>query len=85
VKGILPRKCLRLKTDVLNDDAAAHLAPGTNTRETTVASVFAGFARLARRRFGGAPSAGLTTIRLVTNFLIPCASKSMVVRSGLIP
>jgi len=39
-------------------------------------------ARLEPDRFGGVPSAISTTIMLVTNFLMPWASKSMVVRSA---
>src|SRR5271166_4032072 len=83
VKGVLPGQCFRLETDILNDDPGAHLAPGTNTRAAIVGAALTGLARLARRRFGGVPSAGSTTIRLVTNFFGPCASKSMVVRSML--
>ena len=46
-----------------------------------LAAVAAAFLRFDPARFGGVPSAGSTTIMLVTNFLVPCASKSIVVRS----
>src|SRR5207245_319 len=46
------------------------------------AAAIAFLRRLARGRFGGVPSAGSTTIRLVTNFLIPWRSKSIEVRSS---
>src|SRR5208283_448359 len=72
----------RLKANIL-DDEATHFAPGTKTRVARVGAGATAFTRFARRRFGGTPSAGSTTIRLVTNFLIPCASKSIVVRSWL--
>lgn len=70
VKRVLARKWLGLEANVLNDKAA-HLAPGTNTGEASVGATGAGLTRLARRRFGGTPSAGSTTIKLVTNFLMP--------------
>ena len=71
VKRVFTGVGRRLEAHVL-DDEATHFAPGTNTRVARVgAGAAAAFARLARRRFGGTPSAGSTTIRLVTNFLIP--------------
>jgi len=68
-KRVFTGEGCRLKANVL-DYEAAHFAPGTNTRAAWVGAGAAAFARLARRRFGGTPSAGSTTIRLVTNFLI---------------
>src|SRR5208337_4028211 len=81
MKGVLAGERLRLEADVLDNNAGAHLAPGTNTLAASVGSGFTALTRLARRRFGGVPSAASTTIRLVTKSLRPCASKSMVVRS----
>src|SRR4029077_4289569 len=69
-KRVFTGEGCRLKANVL-DYEAAHFAHGTKTRAARVGAGAAAFTRLARRRFGGTPSAGSTTIRLVTNFLIP--------------
>jgi hypothetical protein len=70
MKGVFPGEGHSLEADIL-DDEATHFAPGTNTRVARVGAGATDFTRFARRRFGGTPSAGSTTIRLVTNFLIP--------------
>jgi hypothetical protein len=65
-----------------NERNRRHLAPpGTNTFPDNVGACLIAFTRFTRRRFGGVPSAGSTTIRLVTKIFVPCASKSIVVRS----
>ena len=69
-KRVFTGEGCRLKANVL-DYETAHFAPGTKTRAAWVGAGAAAFTRLARRRFGGTPSAGSTTIRLVTNFLTP--------------
>src|SRR6202008_1299085 len=81
LKRVFPREQLCLEAEVLDNGFVAHLAPGTYTRELSEGAGVTGFTRLARRRLGGTPSAGSTAIRLVTNSLIPCESKSIVVRS----
>src|SRR5271167_629890 len=79
VECVFTRERLRLEPEVLNDDTGAHFAPpGTNTGPESVGAGLTALARLARRRFGGMPSAASMTMRLVTNFLIPWVSKSMV-------
>jgi len=72
MKRVLAGEWHGLEANVLHDDVA-HFAPGTNTRAAWVGAgaTTAAFTRFARLRFGGTPSAGSTTIRLVTNFLIP--------------
>jgi len=70
MKRVLTGEGRRLEAHIL-DDEAAHFAPGTNTRVARDGAGAAAFTRFARRRFGGTPSAGSTTIRLVTNFLTP--------------
>jgi hypothetical protein len=85
-KSIFAHKVADFVPHKLNDEAIGH-------RVTTVlgsATVIAGtrtatvtfFLRLERERLGGVPSAGSTTIILVTNFFGPCRSKSMDVRSA---
>ena len=69
----------------LDDKAITHRATagfgaavaGAGTRTATVTF----FLRLERERLGGVPSAGSTTMMLVTNFFGPCRSKSIEVRS----
>src|ERR1700722_19894556 len=57
----------------------AHLPAPTGSAAAITAATF--FTRLARLRLGGVPSAISTTMMLVTNFLGPCRSKSIEVRS----
>jgi len=55
---------------------------GSATSAVTGAATIAFFLRFARGRFGGVPSAGSTTMMLVTNFFAPWRSKSIDVRSA---
>ena len=59
----------------LNDETIAHRTAGAadaaETAGARVAATVTFFLRLARDRLGGVPSAGSTTIRLVTNFFGP--------------
>src|SRR6201998_44328 len=81
IKCVFAHLRLRFESSVLDDDSVVHLAPGTNTGEARAGTDCLFLARLARRRLGGIPSAGSTTIMLVTTFFSPWMSKSMVVRS----
>src|ERR1700687_974057 len=73
------------KADILDDCLAVHFAPGAAAAAISAVGLAATSAaflrRLTRLRFGGVPSAGSMTIRLVTNFFIPWTSKSIEVRS----
>src|SRR6266849_2627800 len=69
----------RFKTEILHDCRRAHFAP-VIAGARAMPSAF--LRRLRRGRLGGVPSARSTTMMLVTNFLTPCRSKSMVVRSA---
>src|ERR1700723_3958617 len=68
---------LGFETDELHDDVVvvAHFPAAA----TATAATF--FTRLARLRLGGVPSAISTTMMLVTNFFMPCRSKSIEERS----
>src|SRR6266481_163818 len=70
-KRVLPRERVCPEAHVLDQNTSAHFAPGTKTRAFSVGAGLTGLGRLARRRFGGVPSASSTTIMLVTNILIP--------------
>src|ERR1700683_4561019 len=79
-KRIFADSRFRLETDELDDDLRRHFAPDTVPAAAAIAAtVF--LTRFARLRLGGVPSAISTTIMLVTNFFMPCKSKSMEVRS----
>src|SRR5271166_5271529 len=71
LKPVFTHEGIGFETHVLNEDSIAHLAPGTNTREARTGGGVATLTRLVRRRLGATPSAGSTTIKLVTNSLIP--------------
>src|SRR5579862_9318858 len=79
-KGIFAALRFGFESDELHNHVvvSAHFPAGTAAATATAATFFVRFARL---RFGGVPSAISTTIMLVTNFFIPCKSKSMEVRS----
>src|SRR5579864_4752424 len=77
-KRVFPHSGLGFKSNVLNENVVGHFA--LPVLPATLNAV-AGFLRRLER-FGGVPSAGSTTMMLVTNFLMPCASKSIVVRSA---
>src|ERR1700722_2300137 len=68
-EGVFTDRRLHLISQELNDDFVAHLAPATSLGATAATTNFLPF--LARRRFGGTPSAASTTMMLVTNFFIP--------------
>src|ERR1700723_2294701 len=80
---IFPAALLRFESHELHDHAiavvVAHFPAPTGSAAAITAAAF--FTRLARLRFGGVPSACSTTMMLVTNFFIPCRSKSIEVRS----
>src|ERR1700733_7572566 len=79
-KSIFAHRRLGLETDELDDDLRRHFAPGKLPAAAAItATVF--LTRFARLRLGGVPSAISTTIMLVTNFFMPCRSKSIEVRS----
>src|SRR6266478_820480 len=80
IECVLAHQRLGLESDVPHNCVVAHLAPGMGTGEACAGNTF--LIRLVRGRFGGTPSAGSTTIRLVTNCLMPWTSKSTVVRLG---
>src|SRR3989475_12197907 len=84
-EGVLTVERVRHKPEVLQDYFTAHFVPEA---ATATAAGFAGgvaTAFLRRRagfRFCGGPSAGPTTIRLVTNFLLTWECKSTQMRSA---
>ena len=79
-EGIFAHRRLGLETDELDDDLRRHFAPDKDPAAAAItATVF--LTRFARLRLGGVPSAISTTIMLVTNFFMPCRSKSIEVRS----
>lgn len=67
-KCILEANRFHLETSLLDDHVLAHFAPAI---AAGTGGVRAFLPRFGRGRFGGVPSAGSTTIRLVTNFFIP--------------
>jgi len=67
-KAILTGDRIRLETNILDDHALAHFAPAVAAGRG-VGTAF--LLRFRRARLGGVPSAGSTTIKLVTNFFIP--------------
>src|SRR6202046_4136674 len=79
-KSIFTNRRLGLETDELDDDLRRHFAPDKLPAAAAItATVF--LTRFARLRLGGVPSAISTTMMLVTNFFMPCRSKSIEVRS----
>src|ERR1700747_3723660 len=69
-KGIFAALGLSLEPHKLHDNVVvAHFPAGTTASTATAATAF--FARLARLRLGGVPSASSTTMMLVTNFFMP--------------
>src|SRR5208282_5358200 len=77
-EGVFADERLYLESDELHDDVVlCHLAPTADA----MAGAATAFLRRLVRRLGGVPSAGSTTIMLVTNFFMPWRSKSMEVRS----
>src|SRR6202041_420771 len=73
---VFPALGFGLESHELHDDVVVAHFPAA--AKATGAATF--FTRFARLRFGGVPSAISTTMMLVTNFFIPCRSKSIEVR-----